>query len=445
MSFFRDKTQGLNGRYYPVPATTFGGTTPAAGTNFNATSGTNSTYATFQAFGFKGNSINYRVSGLLPTGITLNPRTGVLSGTEPLLTYGNIGSTNTDTLTTNNNITLSATGGYANPVKNYSFTVTAEEYDPSLTLIQSVSRSYTMTLTTPWKFRQIITRGFTISGYRNSVTFRSCNRTTHSNDTTVNLGDLTDRSFNYKGAAVGLSVIYSFGTTNAHAATSNHTSAFNMRTETQFGNRMNSNKSVGMPGVAFHEYYWAWMTGGGNAATEEYNLMTETRTSNNIGNILAGVGGATAGLWAMNGENFTIFYDGSNQRTFTHATRTSATRSAGNPSNNHQQKSVQSKNGVAWAGGNGTYNGGFFFRQTNMVTNTLTSSNSGNKPIQNCGEENPDIGQDHQYVIGTFDGAQNNRSWRFNYATGSGFEGGASMQSKGVPGRSSGTNGWCDF
>jgi hypothetical protein len=445
MSFFKNKAQGLNGNYHPVAATAFGGSTPAASTNFNATSGTNSTYATFQAFGFKGNSINYRVSGLLPTGITLNPRTGQLSGTEPLLTYGNIGSTDTSIFTTNNSIVLSATGGYANPRKNYSFTVTAEEYDPSLSLVQSISRSYTMTLTTPWKFRQIITRGFTISGYRDAIPFRSCNRTTHSNDTTTSLGDLTDRSFNYKGAAVGLSVIYSFGTTNAHNASSNHTSAFDMRLEVQFGNRMNSNKTVGMCAVAFHEYYWAWMSGGGNDATEEYNLMTETRTSNNIGAGLAGAAGATAGLWCMNGEDFSIYYDGSNQRTFTHATRTMSTRSAGNPSNSHQQKSVQSKNGVAWAGGDGSYAGGFFFRQTNMVTNTLTSSNSGSKPIQNCGEENPDIGQEHQYVIGTFDGLQNNRAWRFNYATGTGFEGGASMQSKGVPGRSSGTNGWCDF
>ena len=39
---------------------------------------------------------------------------------------------------------------------------------------------------------------------------------------------------------------------------------------------------------------------------------------------------------------------------------------------------------------------------------------------------------------------QNNRSWRYSYNTDTGYEGGASMQPTGVPGRSSGHSYWRD-
>jgi hypothetical protein len=438
MPVLRDRTLPSEGEYVPGPAPSFIGSTPADGTSFTVNAGTNSTYATFQASGLRGNFIRYSISGSTPTGVVLDASTGVLSGTQSTLTYGHIGGPNTDIYGGQNAINLAST--YGSPSKSFSFSVTATEFNPTLAISNSVTRNYSMTLNVPFKFRQIITRGYTISGYRDVVTFRSCNLTVHATDTTTNVGDQIQQSFNYKCGANGHSIHYAFGAGNGHVVASTFTAAFNMRTETQFGNLMNLASPRVQAGCAFNEYYWAWVTGSGTEATEEFNLSTETRTSSNVGN-----SGMTAYAWAMNGETFAIFYgDGGWQRTFTYATRSFAARGQTLPGNMDQQKSVQSKNGFGWAGGDGTYMGGFFFRKTNMVTNTLQSSNIGTKPIQNCGEENPDMGQDWQYVIGTFDGAQNNRAWRYNYATDSGFEGGASMQSKGVPGRSSGTNGWRD-
>jgi hypothetical protein len=54
------------------------------------------------------------------------------------------------------------------------------------------------------------------------------------------------------------------------------------------------------------------------------------------------------------------------------------------------------------------------------------------------------MGQNHQYMLGMYNGAQNNISWRFNYATESGFQGGASMEPKGKGGASSGVCSWCN-
>ena len=52
------------------------------------------------------------------------------------------------------------------------------------------------------------------------------------------------------------------------------------------------------------------------------------------------------------------------------------------------------------------------------------------------------MGQDHQYMIGMYNGLQNNLSWRFNYASEQGFQGGTSMEPKGKAGASSGTCAW---
>jgi hypothetical protein len=64
------------------------------------------------------------------------------------------------------------------------------------------------------------------------------------------------------------------------------------------------------------------------------------------------------------------------------------------------------------------------------------------KPIGNSGEENFDMGQEKHYMMGMYDGAQNNRGWKFTYATDTGFELGAGSIRTGVPGGSSGACCW---
>jgi hypothetical protein len=54
------------------------------------------------------------------------------------------------------------------------------------------------------------------------------------------------------------------------------------------------------------------------------------------------------------------------------------------------------------------------------------------------------MGQDHQYMLGMYNGAQNNIAWKFMYASESGAQGGASMEPKGKPGASSGHCSWRD-
>ena len=138
---------------------------------------------------------------------------------------------------------------------------------------------------------------------------------------------------------------------------------------------------------------------------------------------------------------------------FTYATETQSVPAI-TPGQHSNQKGISSKRGVGYAGNEGTYLGGNFLRKTSFVTETVISTTSIAKPVQNSGEENFDMGQDRQYMLGMYNGAQLNTAWRFNYATDSGAQLGASGQPTGtqsgtgstagaaIPGRSSAVMSW---
>ena len=189
-------------------------------------------------------------------------------------------------------------------------------------------------------------------------------------------------------------------------------------------------------GGVFQEHYRTFMAGGADGRIEEYNMTTKQ---------LQGTIGATTysgSQWGMSTENYGIFYTGNNGNALTFATKTISTRGGTGVSNHHQQKAVNSKYGFAWAGNEGSYSGGNNLRKTNWTTNSTSGTVS--KPVGSCGEENYTMGNDHQYMLGQYNGLQNNLSWRFNYATESGFQGGSSMEPKGKAGSSSAVCAWRD-
>jgi len=291
-------------------------------------------------------------------------------------------------------------------------------------------------MTIPFKTRTIISNAYMQGGYKSSAAWNNINRTITATDTTYNLGDgAIEQAFNYQPGACSLDDAYVFGAGGGHAISSNYVIAFNMRTEQQ---TTDISRSLAVNrhnfGTMFQEHYYAFLGGGGLSNLEEYNLTTKTY----IGQL--GATSLTGSAWGMSTETYGIHYNGGSSNTFTFATRTIASRGGTQPGNSHQQKSVQSKGEYAWAGNEGSYASGNTFRRTNWTTNSTTVNQS--KPVTNSGEENFTMGQDHQYMLGMFNGLQNNISWRFNYATESGFQGGSSMEPKGKAGSSSGACAW---
>jgi len=287
-------------------------------------------------------------------------------------------------------------------------------------------------LSVPFHSRTVITTGYMAGGYKDSAAWNNVNRTFYSTDVTINLGDNSiARSFNYQSGACGLNIGWIFGAGNGHAIASNYVLGFNMRTETSYNpgnislanNRNNS-------GTVFQEHYFSWTSGGGAAAVEEFNMTVATSHTT------ASAGWSATNQWGMSHESHGIFYWEEDSRIWHFAARTATSTFGGQPSAYHQQKSVQSKYNNCYAGNEGSYNGGYNLRRSNMYTRT--SSGTVSKPRSNCGEENFTMGQDWQYMIGNYDGSgQNNGSWKFYYATESGFTGGSDMEPKGHAGASS--------
>jgi hypothetical protein len=293
----------------------------------------------------------------------------------------------------------------------------------------------------PFLTRTIITTTYTQGGYKDAVAWNNTNRTVHATDTTTNLGDGTQElSHNYHSGACSKNLAYVFGAPGAHGTASNYIIAFNMRTEQAYASTGSRYLAVSTiySGTMFKEHYTAWITQMGyGTGVEEFNMNTETL----VGTI-AGVVANEAG-WAMSHENFGIAYGAdSGSRTFHFATRTSTARPGTHPSAHHQQKSVQTKLVNGYAGNEGNYAGGNAMRRTNFYTDITSGTVA--KPVTNSGEENFTMGQDHQYMLGMYNGLQNNISWRFNYASETGSVGSASLEPKGKGGMSSAVCAWRD-
>jgi len=292
-------------------------------------------------------------------------------------------------------------------------------------------------MTIPFLTRTIINNGYMQGGYQSSVAWNNLNRTITATDTTYNLGDgAIEAAFNYQWGACSKDYAYVFGAGGGHSVSSNYTIAFNMRTETQ-ATDIDRNLALSRHnyGGVFREHYETWLNGE-NTLVEEYNLTTKTLTGTIGATMYSGT------TWGMSTETYGIMYEGNNGITFNFSTRTASNRGGTDPANHHQQKAVNSKGQYAWAGNEGTYRGGNNYRRTNWTTNTTSGTVS--KPVGDSGEENYTMGQDHQYMIGMYNGQQNNISHRWNYVSESGFRGGSSMEPKGKPGASSGVCSWRD-
>jgi len=302
------------------------------------------------------------------------------------------------------------------------------------------SRGEWTKLTIPFEARTIINTHYMAGGYKSSSAWSNVNRCNSATDATVNLGDGRVRAFNYNPGACSKDIGWIFGAGGGHAVSSNYTSGFNMRSEINYTHLARHDMAYNRfrYGSLFQEHYYAWLNGGGSSSNwDEFNMTSETRTTT--------YGSWTSSnTWGGSTDTYGVMWTGNNGQNFNFATRTNFGSSL-NPSNSHQQKAVNSKirsgNGL-WAGNEGSYNGGYNLRRTNWSTES-TSGTVG-KPVGNSGEENFTMGQNWQYMLGMYNGLQNNISWRFNYGPESGFQGSSTMEPKGHAGSSSGVGFWRD-
>jgi hypothetical protein len=293
-----------------------------------------------------------------------------------------------------------------------------------------------------FKYRQVINYSYLAGGYKDSSPWKNVHRTVNATDQTSHIGELLDYPASYTSGACNKTIffVWSVNTDNAwKGPTDIHgtwTAAINMANETKYTHQsrfdiLNTRSDCG---TMFKETEFAYIFSGGNSACEKFNLSNETIMA---GYNLSTISGSDGGS-AFSDEFYGYGWTSSEGVKMNFATEsfTSSTQWGAHA----QQKGISSKVGKGYAGNEGSYSGGYNLRRWSNANDT----NIGNvaKPHGNCGEENFTMGQDWQYMLGNYDGLQNNTSWKFYYATDSGTSSVSGLNPGVNNGTSSGHCGW---
>ncbi len=346
-----------------------------------------------------GDGLTYALTGgSLPTGTSLNTSTGAITGAPG----ANVGGTF--------NWTLSVTDG-----------------------IDTATASFSALLVPTYEYKDVYAYGFTTGGYKGAGYWKNVNRTTHSNDTTANLGDKLDRDADYlDGSWSDVSekqYIYCTG----HSS-STFTSRYNLRTDTGLGShdvlgtaRDSLTVTTDLVGDI------GYLHGGDASHCTKYTHPTESAISNVAS---GGVTGNHAG--SIQGEHRGQINGDTSDMQFIFS---SESYTAWSSQGHHGcMKGLSSKKGYGYISRGGGCNGDNGFDKYNN-DNGSHISGVHTRPMNTAGEENYHIGQDKGYMIGNYDGAphgQNNLSFVWYYSTNSGSMLGSAGEPKGHDGMSSG-------
>jgi hypothetical protein len=295
---------------------------------------------------------------------------------------------------------------------------------------------------TAFKYRQIINYSYLAGGYKDSSPWKNAHKTVNSTDQTSHIGELLDYPASYTSGACSRAIffVWSVNTDNVWKSASDihgtYTSAINMITDTNYAHQAKFDISIPRSdlGTMHKETQLAYLFSGGSATVEIFNLETESLvTSYTLSTINGSDGGG-----AFSDEHHGYGWTSSSGVKLNFATETFT--SSPHWSAHSQQKGISSKLDKGYAGNEGSYAGGYNLRRWSNNTDT----NLGNvaKPDPNCGEENLTMGQDWQYMLGNYNGAQNNNSWKFTYATDTGVLNPSGLSPGVNPGTSSGHCGW---
>lgn len=285
-----------------------------------------------------------------------------------------------------------------------------------------------------WKFRQIINVAYTGGGYKDGSPWRQIHRTNKATHQTTNLGIIMDHPGSYISGACSDTTFFLWSTPsdNSHFTPSTRTSAFHMYTESGKSHidQYNSYSDRNDSSTSFKETFLAFHAGGDRFNCEVFNLATEARQTTFSAD-LTGSGSA------FSDRDYGYHWDESKGRKINHQTFTSSSSSHWGA--HGQQKGMPTKIRLGYCGNEGSYSGGYNLRTWNLVTDSSVDTFS--KYRANCGEENFTMGQDWGYMIGNYDGAQNNGTWLQYYATNSKTDVGG-LQPTANAGQSSGHCGW---
>ena len=315
-------------------------------------------------------------SGSLPPGFSLNPSTGQVTGAYTVAGWNESGT--------------------------YNFTVRASTGDG----LHVSDRAYSIAISVPFFYKQIITTGYVVGGYKDTIPWRNVTAMNNATDTVSNKGDLIGNAAQYCDGFPSKDNSYSFGTSDSHNVGSARTDKFNMRTETAIahdaGRNMPADKNDLTVINTLSPAAVGYIFGGGSSSIFKFTSSNDTASTIPA----TGPGGGTGGGCGSIQDELVghVWADSNSGQTFTFSTETLASVGASSGGFNGQQKGLSTKLGKGYGGNEGGYAGGFNFRVWNFSTSTYTTVAKPAIPRwpQGYGEENMIMGQHWGYIMGFY-------------------------------------------
>tara|TARA_B100000700_G_C15056302_1_gene863018 strand:+ start:2546 stop:3679 length:1134 start_codon:yes stop_codon:yes gene_type:complete len=274
-----------------------------------------------------------------------------------------------------------------------------------------------------------ITRGYPAAGYKSSSAWRNINRTTHSTFSNVNVGDRMDQSDAYTAGAQNANMrAYVFCTANGWNNTGNYVSTFSMVTESNAGAGQNMSTSRNRTSVMKRDFKYAYVCGNNNNNPDRYDLTNDSVTTVG-GSSSTGGDNPACGY----GETKGWYKQGGTGHEFVWATQTWSSWSSA-PGTDGTNKTWSSRLGyMYWNTGGGYQTNSNMSRRDDTTGSEL---NQVGKP-GTTGEETFHTGMTHGFMVGMYNGSQNNTGGQMDFSTHS-FGWNGSLNSQGTPGRASG-------
>jgi hypothetical protein len=301
-----------------------------------------------------------------------------------------------------------------------------------------------------FQYRSLFTHGYLAGGYKGSSPWRAVNRTWHATDITMYCGEQLAYAAEYIEGTFSDYNGYVHGTPDAYATASSGTQSYSLANGTARTMGQNIGFSPPSSGWGFPvatgtgneggaNLSWnafqfgcavdqinqvGYITGGGSSACDRFHMPSETMfstTGNPVGGgFTNGCHGQLNGYFGIGGPRYYINY--ANQ------TWTSFSSSSGQSSS----KYLSTKLGWHY-GGDGS--GVRYYKMSDATGTDLLSFST----IRSSWEENMQMGQNWGYMLGNYDGQQNNQAVKFNYLNDTILQMGVATQPKGHYGQSSGT------
>lgn len=329
-----------------------------------------------------------------------------------------------------------------------------------------------------WRYRTILTHGYQAAGYKGYSPWKTVNKTWHSTDTTYCCGEQLDRGGAYLDGCFSDLNAYVYGTSHTWSGSSAHTSSYSLSNGTR-RSQNNDNFTAFGSGTAPYGYVSNNPASEGLAYGDQGGLASNPPTSPGTGGWGMSVNRVNHGCASTQINNAGYTYGGGSAVTSKHhfpsevmytTTSSPVTWGATCATGGQYQAYIGGSSSSAylyymtytndsfsaWAWPSGVTTDGvnkalmskygwfYFGRDTNTSTSQYKFSESTRSVLSTLtklgsfGEENYQMGQDWGYMVGNYNGQQNNWTVKYTYSNDAMATLGFSAQPKGHYGTSSG-------